>query len=89
MRNVKLCFAPSYPAAVREKRSERVRAHIRSAIANLQTFPDMGTSDARDSLKERFGEDIRVLVVEGYLVVYRHADDHVDVLALVSVRSVR
>ena len=84
-----LHFSASFSAVFNSIRSERVRERIKRRILNLRMFPDMGSSNPRPSLLERYGDDIQALSVDGYVVVYRHRPEQVDVLALVPGSSVR
>jgi plasmid stabilization system protein ParE len=63
--------------------SERVLAELRRVLELLQSFPEMGSSNVRESLKMRFGEGIRKIVVSRFVVIYRIGGNAVDILACV------
>jgi plasmid stabilization system protein ParE len=69
--------------------SKRVLKLVAQALINLAAFPDMGRVARSPSLTSRFGEGVRTLVCGKYLLVYRHAEDAVQALALYPARIVR
>ena len=74
---------------VSDTNSTRIALRARKQIEQLAMFPDMGRHAQSPSLVNRFGRDMRTLVCSSYLIVYRHADDAVEVLALWPARLVR
>ena len=78
----------TYVGALLEIPSDRTLGHIQMLEAQLAPFPDMGSPMLRPALVARFGEGLRKLVVDGYVLVYRHVDDKVDMLAVVPGRSI-
>lgn len=72
-------FADEYQAIT----SNVARKRIRQAVDSIATFPDMGAAMPRRSLAQRYGEDIRTLPAGTYVIVYRHQDAHLVLLALV------
>lgn len=69
--------------------SKRVLKQAAQALVNLAAFPDMGRVAQSPTLTSRFGEGVRTLVCGTYLLVYRHTEDVVQVLALYPARVVR
>ena len=61
----------------------RVGAHARKLIMQLQAFPDMGAPQPRASLRKRYGEDIRTMPVDSYLLVYSHDESVLELIALI------
>ena len=55
---------------------------IREAVRRLQAFPDMGSPRVCQMLKNRYGDDLRTLAVEGYVIVYRHDEQKLCLIAL-------
>jgi len=65
------------------------RKKIRRRVEQLSEFPDLGSPNLSDYIVEKYGPDVRKLVVSPFLVVYeldRDADD-IDILALVPQRA--
>lgn len=48
------------------------RVEIMRTIDLLSSFPDMGSRNLPASIRERFGANIRKLVVRPFLVIYEH-----------------
>lgn len=69
--------------------SPRVEGEIRTLIERLSEFPELGSSNVRESLRRRYGGDIRKLAVSTFILVYRFDGSCVEVLALVPGPSVR
>jgi hypothetical protein len=64
-------------------------ARVESLLRALADYPDLGSPLARPSLSNRFGDDVRKMVIGRYLLVYRHVGDEVRVLGLRYGPSVR
>ncbi|MBQ9001931.1 MAG: type II toxin-antitoxin system RelE/ParE family toxin [Eggerthellaceae bacterium] len=62
---------------------ERVLDHIRNLLSLLPDNPEIGSTNVRRSLVDRYGSGIRKLAVSSFVIVYRVSDYYVDVLALV------
>lgn len=56
---------------------------IGKTIGRLQVFPDSGSGQVRPSVRDRYGDDIRTVAVDGYLLVYRHNAEVLELIALV------
>ena len=69
--------------------SEPLRERIRTQLASLQAFPEMGSTDVRPSLTRRYGPGLRKLCISTFVIVYRLTDDAIEVLALVAGPRVR
>lgn len=63
--------------------SQRVLDQIRQYVILLETSPEIGSANVRQSLKDRFGEGIRKIPISTFVIVYRFDGETVDVLALV------
>ena len=79
---VALAFSARYLENLQAVSSEATVARIRSAVMNLRKLPDMGSPNPRPSLVRKHGVGIRLLVVQKYIVVYRHVGNRVQVLDL-------
>ena len=79
----KLRIADEFVYALAGIYSQRTLDHIRSLVALLPDNPEIGSSNVRQCLVERYGEGIRKVPVSTFVIVYRVSDDYVDVLALV------
>ena len=69
--------------------SERVLDQIRKNVGLLADFPELGSTNVRASLVERYGSNIRKIAISTFVLVYRYENDVVDVLALVYGPSIR
>lgn len=69
--------------------SAAVAQRARKLIDHLSSFPDMGRITQSPTLSSRFGEGTRTLVCGNYLLVYRHTEEAIQVLALYPARLVR
>lgn len=58
-------------------------SRIHTVLNQLPQFPDMGSPNVRPSLIQQYGEGIRTLSISSFVLVYRHRDEVVDVLALI------
>lgn len=56
---------------------------IHTVLNQLPQFPDMGSPNVRPSLIQQCGEGIRAVSISSFVLVYRHRDEVVDVLALI------
>lgn len=56
---------------------------IHTVLNQLPQFPDMGSPNVRPSLIQQYGEGIRTLSISSFVLVYRHRNEVVDVLALI------
>lgn len=63
--------------------SERVLDRVRQDVGLLADFPELGSTNVRASLTERYGSGVRKIVVSTFVIVYRYENNVVDVLALV------
>lgn len=81
MPRVKVLHEIAYEDMLFEMLSDRQIDLVEAAEKNLATFPDMGSPLVRDSLVARFGPNLRKIVVDGYVLIYRHDKDAVRMLA--------
>ena len=52
--------------------SPKVEANIMRALDNIESFGDFGSPLVPRSIKERFGEGVRKVVVRPYNLIYTH-----------------
>ena len=71
--------------------SRRVEAGIMRALDNIESFGDFGSPIMPDSIKRRFGDGVRKVVVRPYDLIYTHYPNEgvARVEALVLARSAR
>lgn len=81
--HLKIRYSEEFRSVVCEITSGRVVRHLKKLIAELQAFPGMGSTYPRKVLKERYGNDIRTVPVEGYLLVYRYDEEALWLITLV------
>lgn len=69
-------LAQVYPGAV--------LAEIDTWLELLETFPEIGSSNVRESLKRRFGKNLRKIPVSSFVIIYRYDDEAalLEVLAM-------
>ena len=60
-------------------RSERLLSHVYTALRNLESFPQMGSTDVPQSIVQEFGEGVRKYVVAPFDLVYEY-DDASDIV---------
>ena len=63
--------------------SHRVVEQIQDLLRLLPTTPELGSTRVRRSLKQRYGDNLRMLTVSTFIIIYRFDGITVDVLALV------
>jgi plasmid stabilization system protein ParE len=80
---VTLRITDEFIASLAEIQSDKLLGRIYDQVNLVSAYPDSGSPDVRPSLTFRYGQGLRKLVVPPYIIVYRHADEFVDVLALV------
>ena len=56
---------------------------IHTVLNQLPQFPDIGSPNVRPSLIQQYGKGFRTLSISSFVLVYRHRDEVVDVLALI------
>ncbi len=78
-----LRITDEFNAGLAEVQSDKALARIYDLITLLSKYPDYGSPEARRPLSRRYGAGLRKIVAAPYVIVYRHADDAVEVLALV------
>ena len=84
-----LLYSERFIADMVGVRSARVRNGIFDMVDLLKELPDLGSSNLPPSIKEEFGNDVRRLVKDPFLVVYEYnqAQDEVRVLGVIHGRS--
>ena len=88
MPRAKMVREAAYEAQLMEIPSDKTVVRIEEIEDQLAVFPDMGSPVVRDALVLRFGPNLRKVVVDGYVLVYRHDEDAVRMLAAVPGKSV-
>lgn len=63
--------------------SPRILEQIESTIDLLKTAPELGSTQVRPCLTERYGKGLRKIPLSTFVIVYRFDGSTVDVLALV------
>ena len=53
-------------------RSDRVLDHVYRALRNLESFPQMGSTDVPRSIVREFGEGVRKYVVAPFDLIYEY-----------------
>ena len=66
---------------------ESKRHEIRRRVEQLASFPEMGSANLPESIRARYGSDVRKLVVNPFLVIYEVSDDAVEMLGIVHQRA--
>lgn len=61
---------------------QRVLDHIHDLVSMLPSMPQMGSVDVRESLRRRYGDNLRKLNVSTFVIVYRFDGAVIDVLAI-------
>lgn len=69
--------------------SERVLGQIKNLVSQLETSPEIGSTQVRPFLAELYGPGLRKLAVSTFVIVYRFDGNKVDVLALVYGPTIR
>ena len=71
--------------------SERVKRSLVQALAALESFPEIGSTDVADSIRERYGSEVRKMTVGSFSLVYEYdrTADEVWVYGLVPMRRAR
>ena len=83
MPKAKMRIADEFIYALASIYSERLLGQIKSLLSYLPDNPEMGSTDVRESLVQRYGEGLRKLPVSTFVIIYRYDGETVDVLALV------
>lgn len=86
---VTLRITDEFIASLAEIQSDKLLSRIYDQVNLVSAYPDSGLPDVRSSLVLRYGQGLRKLVVPPYIVVYRHASEFVDMLALVYGPAIR
>ena len=86
---VRVVHTDAYEAMLLELLTDRQLDRVEELEKSLSTFPDMGSPVVRDALVLRFGPNLRKVVVDGYLLVYRHDEDAVRMLVAIHGKSVQ
>lgn len=63
--------------------SPRILEQIEKTIDLLEASPELGSTQVRPCLTERYGEGLRKIPLSTFVIVYRFDGATVDVLALV------
>ena len=85
---VRVVHTDAYESMLMELLTNRQLDKVEEIEHCLSVFPDTGSPLVRDALVLRFGSNLRKIVVDGYILVYRHDEDVVRMLAAVPGKSV-
>ena len=82
MRNIR--YADTFIEGVADIYSDTVLATLDKRLEAIESFPELGSSNVRPSLIERYGTGIRKLPVPPFVIMYRYdkQSDTLDFLAL-------
>ena len=81
-------YAGSFFDEMAQVETKRVRDNIMDATDLLAVIPEMGSTNLPASIVEKYGGDVRKLVVPPFLVLYKLLDDdHVLVLGVMHNRA--
>ena len=69
-------YADSFFDQITQVDTERVRDNILEATELLTVLPEMGSINLPRSISEKYGTDVRKLVVPPFLVLYKLLDDN-------------
>ncbi len=83
MPRARLRIAEEFSIGLSEIYSARLLSRIEKVVRSLAEFPEMGSPLVRPSLTSQYGENLRKIAIETFLIVYRYDEQTVDVLALV------
>ena len=83
MPDVTLRLADEFVESLAEIHSVRLLERIKSLVTSLAAFPELGSTVVRKSLVAQYGDKLRHVAVGQFVIVYRYADNVVDILALV------
>lgn len=85
-----LVVAERFVADATEVRSEKTLAKIEEGVQALETFPEMGSPDVPQTIRGRFGRNVRKLIAAQFDIIYeyRPEQDVVYVYALIPCRAV-
>ena len=72
-----------------DEHAPKTGTHARKLISQLQAFPDMGNPHPRKMLRDRYGDNIRTVPVDHYLLVYAHDDKELKIVSLVWAAMIR
>ena len=74
-------YSDEFLAIMDEVEANKTVEHIGKTIGQLQAFPSMGNPRPRQALRKRYGEDIRTMPVEQYLLVYKYDDEALKIIS--------
>jgi len=64
-------YANTFFAEIEQVETKRVRDNILDATELLAVIPEMGSTNLPKSIVEKYGPDVRKLVVSPFLVLYK------------------
>lgn len=67
-----IAYAPDFVDDLARIELESKREDMFEGIELLATMPEIGSKILADSIVERFGSDVRKLIVERFIVIYRY-----------------
>ena len=88
MHEYPLRIAEEFSAGLAAIYSEKVLSQIRSTLEMLTCFPEIGSTQVRPCLIERYGTGIRKIPLAAFVIIYRFDDETIDVLSIVHGRRI-
>jgi hypothetical protein len=80
----KLVFSSRFVDDMKKVTSKKLEARILADLKNLELFADYGNNNLPTSIKNMFGENVRVVAVTPFDLIYRYYPDtdetHVEAL---------
>ena len=85
----KIRFSEQFINDVAKVRESKKRAEIRKFIDLLEDLPEIGSANLPDSIISEYGDNVRRLVVNPFLIVYEYEKDSdlVNVLGLIHAKQ--
>ena len=85
----RLVFSERFADDLAHITSAKVEASIMTALDSIEAFADFGSRNIPDSIREKFGDGVRKVVVSPFDLVYTIVGDEVHVETLIHQRAAR
>lgn len=84
-----LNYSESFVEDVSQIYSLNIINRIEDAMSSIEAFPHLGSANIATSIRAKYGDSVRKLVVAPYDIIYEYneMDDVVEVLGLVHFRQ--
>ena len=88
---LEVVYADEFVEGVSRIWSNRVLDDLNARLEAIERFPELGSTNVRPSLVERFGPGLRKYPVSSFVIVYRYLPERerLEFLALPNGRTVR